>query len=156
MIRKSQEDDHYCACIFIYTKEYAVKLRDIATFICTDDKHKIIIGEPGYPLASVPRGKRVLVGQNQLLQVADHDYSKISLIPTTILINEIPETVDGSWYRGLPHISVKITAVIPSTALRDARESVDALVSKHGSKNTVPLDYLLRWRARTPHNVFKC
>ena len=61
LICKSPEDDHYCACIFKYAKEYAAKLRDIATFICTDDKHKISVGEPGYPLASVPRGTRVLV-----------------------------------------------------------------------------------------------
>ena len=54
--------------------------------ISSDAKCKVSVGEPGTPIASVSRGKRVIVGVNQTLQVSDHDYSKISLIPDATFI----------------------------------------------------------------------
>ena len=63
MVRKLHDDDH-CT-------------NDICCFICTDDKHKIDIGEPNFPLAAVPRGKQVLVACNEAFQVGDHDFSTI-------------------------------------------------------------------------------
>ena len=63
------------------------------------DKHKIDIGEPNFPLAAVSRGKQVLGARNEAFQVVDHDFSTISLIPTAILINDIPESIEKSWYR---------------------------------------------------------
>ena len=54
-------------------------------------KCKISVGEPGYPLAAVVHGKQVIVGKNETFQVADHDFSKLSIIPDGILIHKIPE-----------------------------------------------------------------
>ena len=42
-------DDHYVNAIYKYSHEYAVMFRDNAMFICTDDKHKISVGEPDLP-----------------------------------------------------------------------------------------------------------
>ena len=137
MIRKQHEDDHYYACIFKYVKEHATRIKDMVAFVCTDDKHKISVGEPGTPIATVPSGKQV-VGRNEVFRVADHDFAKLSLIPTTILINEVPSTVDGSWYRGTPYVGVKVTALQSSTALRNVREISDRLILKHGNKEEVP------------------
>ena len=96
------------------------------------------MGEPGCPMAALPRGRRVLVGNNQIFQVADHDFSNLSLIPTVILVNEIGESVDNSWNCGQPNVLVKITAICPSTALRNAREIADVLIKKYGSKEQDP------------------
>ena len=79
-----------------------------------------------------------MVAIGQTFEVGDHDFSKISLTPTVILLNEIPEDINGSWYRGTPHILVKSTALKPSTALRNAREIANALVKKYGNINNVP------------------
>ena len=138
MLRKHHDDGHYCACINKYIRSMAVKFRDVSTLLCTDDKHKISIGEPGYPLSALPRGRRVLVAQNQSYQVGDHDFSLISLTPTVILLHDIPDEVEGSWYRGKPHVLLKVTASCPSTALRNAREIANMLVSYYGSKEDVP------------------
>ena len=64
MIHKQHNN---CACIYKYLQSMAVELRDISSFICTDDKHKIPIGEPGYPLSALPRGRRVLLQQMNLM-----------------------------------------------------------------------------------------
>ena len=69
--RKEHEDSHYAAAIFHYQREYAVMLREKCLFICMDDKHRLKVGEPNYPVAAVERGKRVLISQNQSFEVAD-------------------------------------------------------------------------------------
>lgn len=46
------------------------------------------------------RGKRVIVGLNQSMQVGDHDFAKFSLTPSVNLDVEIPEDMDGSFYDG--------------------------------------------------------
>ena len=38
-----------------------MKYRNLSSFICIDDKHRIKIGEPGYPVAAVERGRQVIV-----------------------------------------------------------------------------------------------
>ena len=37
-----------------------IKFRVHSAVICLDDKHRVPIGEPGYPVAAVERGKRVM------------------------------------------------------------------------------------------------
>ena len=46
-----------------------------------DAKCKLPIGEPGYPIAVVARGKKVIADLNEKLLVTDHDFSKLSIIP---------------------------------------------------------------------------
>ena len=83
MIRKAHDDDHYAKAIFKYACEYAVSIRDICSFVCTDDKHKISMGELNFPLVALPHGRRVLVANNESFQVGTcHDFSTISLIST--------------------------------------------------------------------------
>ena len=134
MIRKQHDDDHYCACLYKYLRSMAVQLRDISNFTCTDDKHKVPIGEPGYPLSALPRGRRVLVATNESYQVGDHDFTKINVIPIVILLNNMPEKIEDFWFRGKPYILLKITTISPSTALRNAREIADALIKHHDSE----------------------
>ena len=55
-----------------------------------DAKCKVPIGEPGYPIAVVTRGKKVIAGLNEKLLVTDHDFSKLSIIPDAYLLHEIP------------------------------------------------------------------
>ena len=33
----------------------------VREFVCIDDKHRLKVGEPGYPVAAAERGKRLLV-----------------------------------------------------------------------------------------------
>ena len=103
MICKQNDNEHCCACIYKYLRSMAVEWSDISSFICTDDKHKVPIGEPGYPLSALPRGKRVLVATNESYQVGDHNFTQINIIPIAILLNNIPNSIDDSWYHGKPY-----------------------------------------------------
>ena len=59
--------------------------------ISADAKCKVYVGESAFPIASVSRGKAVIVGKNETLNVGDHDFSNVSLIPDTILMHSTPE-----------------------------------------------------------------
>ena len=56
---------HYCAALILYQRELAVKYRELSVFICIDDKHRIEVGKPGYPVAAVERGRQVIVSQTE-------------------------------------------------------------------------------------------
>ena len=80
----------------------------------------------------------MLVARNEAFQVGDHDFSTISLIPTVILINDIPESIEKSWYHGKACVGIKMTATNPSSSLLNTTEIVEVLINKYGSKEAVP------------------
>ena len=86
-------------------KEYAVRLSNCSLFICLDDKHRIKVGEPNFPVAAAERGKQVLVLLNQQFCVGDHDFTKFALVPSVSLMVSIPASVKGSWYEGTSPVS---------------------------------------------------
>ena len=83
--RKYHEDQHYCAAIFRYLREYAIQLKEYSTMLCIDDKHKLKIGEPGFPVAAAERGRRVLVRSGTYFEVGDHDFTKSSMTPSVAI-----------------------------------------------------------------------
>lgn len=60
-------------------------------FICIDDKLRIKVGEPGYPVAAVERGRQVIVSNTETFAVGDHDFTRFSIIPSVVLQVDIPE-----------------------------------------------------------------
>ena len=83
--RQQHVDMHYASALFRYLKEFCVKCRDNTNFVCMDDKHTMKVGEPGYSVAAIERGKPVLVANDTKFQVGDHDFTKFSIIPSVIL-----------------------------------------------------------------------
>ena len=86
----------------------------------------------------------MLVARNEAFQVGDHDFSTISLIPTVILINDIPESIEKSWYRGKACVGIKMTATDPSSALRKATEIAKVLINMVARKLYQPFSFCTR------------
>ena len=128
--RKAHEDSHYASAIFHYQRELAVMFHDNSVFFCMDDKHRVKVGEPNYPVAAAERGRRVLVQQNEMFEVGDHDFTKFSLIPSVTLSVDIPEYVTGSWYNGHVFIGLKEGVFEPSSSCRHMTELLDVIESK--------------------------
>ena len=63
-----------------------------------DDKNKIKVGEQNYPISAVTRGRRVFVAHGQSLQSAGRDFRKISLTLTVVLLHDVPQSIDQSFY----------------------------------------------------------
>ena len=105
--RKNHEDAHFAASVFRYQREMAIMFKEYSLFLCIDDKHRVKMGEPGYPVAAAERGKRVLVSRDLKFEVSDHDFCKFSLIPSVCLIVDIPDDISGSWYSGQVLVGLK-------------------------------------------------
>ena len=121
-LRKPHEDSHYASAYFRYQKEMAIQFRRYAWFVSQDDKHKIKVGEPGTPLAAIERGKQVIVGMNTVFQVADHDFSQLTLTPSVNFLIDIPEDIEGSFYAGKVHVGIKSATFQASSPIRHATE----------------------------------
>ena len=120
--RKDHPDAHYAAGVFSYQREYAVSVKEHSMFVCLDDKHRIKVGEPGFPVAAAERGRRVLQAAGSRFLVGDHDFTKFSIIPSVALQVSIPDDISGSWYSGKVSVGMKEGAFEPSSPLRHASE----------------------------------
>ena len=141
ILRKQNVDLHYTNAIFSFMKKHAKRDRENCAFVSADAKCKVQVGEPGYPIAAVARGKRVIVGKNEVFTVGDHDFSKMSLIPDAVLVHDIPETVDdnqkdevGAWYRGQMYYAIKNMIMEGSSANRGAAELSSVLSHEFDGK----------------------
>ena len=139
--RKQHPDQHYAAALFRYQREFALKFRDHTAFVCLDDKHRIKIGEPGFPVAAAERGRRVLVSMTKAFQVGDHDFTKFSVIPSVILVLDIPHSISESWYNGKVYISIKDAVFQPSSPLRHMCE-LSCVMKKHFGSDIPPILHL--------------
>ena len=97
-------------------------LKNRCTLISVDDKHSIKIGEPGYPVAALDRGKQVIVGKGQPVMVADHDFTKGKLTPSVALVHTIPDSIGQFFYQGKVYVTMKDSIFEPSSPLRHAAE----------------------------------
>ena len=109
-------------------------LREYCAFVCLDDKHKLKVGEPGSPVAAAERGRRVAVCSNEFFTIADHDFTKFGLVPSVVLMSDIPDDITGSWYRGQVFVLLKDTVFEPSSPFRHACELQHILQSVSFSK----------------------
>ncbi|KAI8484568.1 hypothetical protein Bbelb_376750 [Branchiostoma belcheri] len=120
-------DCHYAAAVFRYFREFAVMFRQSCSVVFLDDKHAIKVGEPGFPVAAVDRGKSVLVAKNTTFAVPDHDFTKLKLTPSVILVSDVPESADDSFYRGKVFIALKNATFQSSSPIRHQTELYDVL-----------------------------
>ncbi len=63
-------------------------------------------------------------------QVADHDFTRFSVIPSVALVNEIPSEISGSWFTGKVHVLYKEGAFEPSPPVRHSTELCNMLQEK--------------------------
>ena len=106
--------------------------------VCIDDKHKV--GEPGFHVAAVERGKKVLVRAGTTMEVGDHDFTKFSVVPSVALVVDIPDKIDESWYRGQVFVGFKDAAFEQSSSLRHATE-LSTILSNPGGDRPVLFHY---------------
>ena len=90
--------------------------------VCIDDKHRLKVGEPGFPVAAAERERKVLVRAGTTFEVGDHDFTKFSIIPSVSLLVDIPDTISQSWYRGQVFVGYKDAAFEPSSPMRHEAE----------------------------------
>ena len=109
-------------------------------FLCLDDKHQIKIGDPHWPVAAAERWCRVLVVRNESLLVTDHDFTTFSIVPSVLLIVDIPCEISGSWYTGQVFVCLKDAVFEQSSLIRYLTELHEIL--KMSYTVSVPILFL--------------
>ena len=97
--------------------------------VCIDDKHRLKVGEPGFPVATAERGQKVVERAGTTFEVGDHDFTKFSIVPSVMLIVDIPDDIKDSWYRCQVQVGFKDAAFEPSSPIRRATELSHVLSS---------------------------
>ncbi|CAB4376372.1 unnamed protein product [Rhizophagus irregularis] len=126
LLQKNSDDAHYCAAFFRYLREFCIQYHQWTCLISADDKHKIPIGEE-VAVSTGVRNRRSLVAQDSVLAAADHDFTKLSLMPSVIFFISIPNDISESFYNGQVFVSYKDTVFEPSSAIRHSAEFLNAL-----------------------------
>ena len=139
--RKTHDDEHYAAALYRYMREYAIKLKEHCTMVSIDDKHRMKVGEPGFPVAAAERGRRVMVRSGTTFQVGDHDFTKFSIVPSVVLLIDIPDRIEDSWYRGQVMVGFEDAVSESSSPLRHATELSSILRSKEEYRKPVLFVY---------------
>ena len=129
--RKSHVDAHYAAAVFRYQREMSLLFQGMCVFVCLDDKHRVKIGEPGYPVAAVERGKRVMVTQNTSFEVGHHDFTKFSMVPSVCFVVDVTDSSEGSWYTGRAFVAFKDAVFERSSPQRHTAELHSLLVANN-------------------------
>ena len=104
-----------------------------------EDKHSCKVGEPGCPVAAVERGKQVIVGLNETMEVADHDFTRTSITPSVILHLDLPEDIEGSFYRGKVFVGLKEKCFEPSSPVGHVSELAKLLECQEKNKEILCL-----------------
>ncbi len=63
------------------------------------------------------------------MTIADHDFTKFGIVPSIILLLDLPEEISESWYRGQVFVAPKETVFEPSSPCRHACELYQTLTS---------------------------
>ena len=129
-LRSQHVDSHYAAAGFKYIREFSIKFNSFCTFLSLDDKHQIKLGEPGYPVAAVERGRQVLVSADKPFSVGDHDFTKFKITPSVALKIDIPDSIDKSFYDGQVYTTLKNTILQPCSPMRNMAEISQIIVDQ--------------------------
>ena len=131
IIEKPNVDAHYNAAQFKYLRTFAVELGPhLVSLIGWDDKTGVDIGEAEQPTAATQNAGKSWVHRDSPVGEGQHLFHKTNLTPSVRLVHEIGESVDESFYRGLPQLVVKDSIFQHSSSSRHTTELLQMLQSK--------------------------
>ena len=78
----------------------------------------------------------VLLAHSQLL-AGDHDFTKFSVVPSVVLLTEIPEEFSGSWYSGQVFVMLKEGAFEPSSPARHSTELATIIEQRAANRHVL-------------------
>lgn len=123
VIEKPNIDAHYNAAQFKYLKSFATEFGpDLVCMVGWDDKTGVDVGEPTQPTIATQHARKSWVHQERPVGEGQHSFHKTNLTPSVRLVHKIGNSVDESFYRGLPQVVIKDSIFQPSSSARHVTE----------------------------------
>ena len=124
-------------------------------FVSCDNKAKADYSEPGTALSTGVRGKKSLIPINSTLGILDRDVSqKGSITPAVSLLYKVPGTIDRSFYRGTPIVTLQHSVFQGSNSFRSILELNRAIINIIEPEKLANLRYFFMITDGGPqHNV---
>jgi len=119
-LRVAHEDQHFCAALYKYLKCKAIELGKYGAFVCSDDKAKVPVGNPGLPISTGVRGKKTITPTSSEMVAGDHDMHSCSLTPSVYLVCDVPDATEKSFVSGKVHVAVNDSVLQTSSPFRHA------------------------------------
>jgi len=57
-------------------------------------------------VAAAKRGRRVLVRAGMTFEVRDRDFTECNIVPSVVLVINIPDKIEEPWYRGQVYVYI--------------------------------------------------
>ena len=123
VIEKPNIDAHYNAAQFKYLKSFATEFGpDLVCMVGWDDKTGVDVGESEQPTIATQHARKSWVHQERPVGEGQHSFHKTNLTPSVRLVHKIGNSVDESFYRGLPQVVIKDSIFQPSSSARHVTE----------------------------------
>ena len=127
-LRKDHPDGRYVNVLQQYAKDFALKYKSRVGMISVDDKAIIPVGEPGLPVSTGVRGhNRSLVSAGHELAALDHDFHVSGLVPSVVLVVDLPDSRQDSFFQGRAYVTLKDKVTQASSAMRHSAETMSIL-----------------------------
>jgi hypothetical protein len=109
VIRKGHQDSKCVAVQWNYIKQFACMWQKNCEMLCVDDKAIIPFGEPCHSSGTCNRSRHPSIApvSGPAIAATDHDYRISRLVPSAMLIPDIPASQSSSFYDGEVHVTVK-------------------------------------------------
>ena len=92
-------------------------MKEHSMFACLNNKHRVKVGEPCFPIAAAEQGRQVLQAARSRFLVQDHDITKFRILPFVALQLNIPGDIPEFWYSEKVNIGLKEGVFEPSSPL---------------------------------------
>ena len=135
-MRSEHPDSKYAYVYYTYLKELAVKYRENTMLVFLDDKATIPVGEPKHAISTNVRAhNRSLGSENLVIEALDHDWKLYGLVPSVVLVCDIPDSITASFITGKPFVTTKEKVFEKSTPFHHAAELTNIVRSKKPKKS---------------------
>ncbi|EXX54038.1 hypothetical protein RirG_238310 [Rhizophagus irregularis DAOM 197198w] len=91
------------------------------------------------PVSTGVHNRQSLAAQNSTLDVADHDFTKLSLTPSVIFFVSIPKDISDGFYNREVFVSFKDTVFELSSAIRHTTEFHNVINTKYTYHTSPPI-----------------
>ena len=105
-MHSEHQDSKYAYVYYTYLKDFAIKYKDHTMLAFLDDKATIPVGKPSQAVSTNVRAHDRSLRTNDVTIIAlDHDWKVCRLIPSVVLICDIPDSIRDSFLTGTPYVT---------------------------------------------------